>query len=297
MPHRSRPESPAPPRVPLMEAAWRRRLAQQAGRAITRQPRLATLQHRLLALGGAAACFADVEPDLEALLAEGRVVAGPACPQPGWPGACHDNVAQLWHGQPATLQIVTGYALSADGCWRQHSWLLDSSARTPRLIETTVPRLLYFGRVLTAAQAGQFWADCGQPAGRPPGAGPAEDGAARARDDAADFALGQDAVGVRMLVGPGNFARWSREQDLPAALVARATQAAADLEAEIASRYPAAPDALLVGLVNAHLLLGAARFAAVAERVGIPAAGIATIAAIAQQHTPPDTAPAGEGGA
>jgi len=163
-PGRARDQAPAP-RVATapMEDAWRRWLARQAGRAITRQPRLAALWRRLLDLGGAAACFADTEPDLESLLARGRVFAGPARLQPGGPGACHENTAQLWQGHPATLQIVTGYALSADGCWRQHSWLLDSSGRPPPLVETTAPRLLYFGRVLTAAEARQFWADCGRP--------------------------------------------------------------------------------------------------------------------------------------
>src|SRR5258708_7764341 len=41
--------------------------------------------------------------------------------------------------------VVNGYALSKDGLWRQHSWLVTPEGG---LVETTVRRAAYFGAVL-----------------------------------------------------------------------------------------------------------------------------------------------------
>lgn len=48
--------------------------------------------------------------------------------------------------------IATGYALSGDGLWRQHSWgvLRDG------IFETTETRLKYFGIVLQGERADYF---------------------------------------------------------------------------------------------------------------------------------------------
>jgi len=48
---------------------------------------------------------------------------------------------------------VTGWALSNDGIWRQHTWLLKGKA----IVETTSPREKYYGFVLTDEEANQFW--------------------------------------------------------------------------------------------------------------------------------------------
>jgi hypothetical protein len=44
------------------------------------------------------------------------------------------------------VRIATGYTLSADGLWRQHSWGLD--AGDGRVLETTERRVRYRGYVL-----------------------------------------------------------------------------------------------------------------------------------------------------
>ena len=44
---------------------------------------------------------------------------------------------------------VYGYALSGDGLWREHSWLLADKA----VVETTESRLLYHGFVRTDDEA------------------------------------------------------------------------------------------------------------------------------------------------
>jgi hypothetical protein len=53
------------------------------------------------------------------------------------------------------MKITTGWALSDDGLWRQHSWIL----RGKTVIETTETRVRYFGVTLTDAEAEQFWND------------------------------------------------------------------------------------------------------------------------------------------
>lgn len=60
-------------------------------------------------------------------------------------------------GRPRYLagcELLTGYALSDDGYWRQHSSWCLSPAR--RLIETTVRREHYFGFRLSEDEAFAF---------------------------------------------------------------------------------------------------------------------------------------------
>ncbi len=47
--------------------------------------------------------------------------------------------------------IATGYALDADGLWRQHSWVMDKKGR---VIETTVRRVAYCGIVCDETGSG-----------------------------------------------------------------------------------------------------------------------------------------------
>ncbi len=66
---------------------------------------------------------------------------------------CHQNVSTVWQSKvPKLIAVGTGYALSEDGLWRQHSWgvLRDG------LLETTVVRVKYFGLLLQAADADSF---------------------------------------------------------------------------------------------------------------------------------------------
>jgi hypothetical protein len=69
--------------------------------------------------------------------------------------ACHTNVSVLFFLTGGTVRIATGYALSADGLWRQHSWGVDSE--DGQIVETTVPRLGYYGFVLDDTEILRFW--------------------------------------------------------------------------------------------------------------------------------------------
>lgn len=115
------------------------------------------LEQKLLALGGTCLVFRQ-EPDLLRLLQRGEVYHGPVELVAGKPHQCHTNVALLWNENRATLRISTGYALSEDGKWRQHSWLIKNTATSTTLIETTFKRLLYFGYLLTTSEAEEFFA-------------------------------------------------------------------------------------------------------------------------------------------
>ncbi len=71
---------------------------------------------------------------------------------PGDDNGCHANAAMLWtDGMVAA--IGTGYALSDDGLWRQHSWGVDADGAP---VETTAARISYVGITLTAVPALQF---------------------------------------------------------------------------------------------------------------------------------------------
>jgi len=61
------------------------------------------------------------------------------------------QLAQLSLELPGA-RIVTRYALSDDGMWRQHSWVLVGE----RLVETTEEREQYFGVVLSDGEAEEF---------------------------------------------------------------------------------------------------------------------------------------------
>ena len=62
----------------------------------------------------------------------------------------------LWYKNKDRCFIATGYALSEDGLWRCHSWVVQPMARTVRVWETTVKRVAYFGVVLTSEECEDF---------------------------------------------------------------------------------------------------------------------------------------------
>lgn len=88
------------------------------------------------------------EEDLHDILARGVFLRGyNAMFMPGEACRCHANSAYLWDVNRKTMLIATGYALSRDGMWRQHSWCV--SRKSNRVIETTEKRLLYYGFIMT----------------------------------------------------------------------------------------------------------------------------------------------------
>lgn len=120
---------------------------------------LQRLRARLLAFGGHQVCLAYPEPDLEKIMARGQLWYGDiAIKKAGKASRCHSNSALYWlkNSKEQMLAIATGYALSEDGMWRQHSWCVKRGKRSLHVIETTCKRIAYYGFVLTDSEAVEF---------------------------------------------------------------------------------------------------------------------------------------------
>jgi hypothetical protein len=92
------------------------------------------------------------DPDLDELLTHSTAHPPAGRLVPGEHNACHINAAILWI-DGTVASIGTGYALSEDGLWRQHSWGVDAD---DSLVETTEHRQRYVGLTLSGFPALQF---------------------------------------------------------------------------------------------------------------------------------------------
>lgn len=124
--------------------------------------RMPELRSRLLALGGEEVCLPTFEEDLLKILERGQLWFGNrTLLKRGKPSRCHENSSILWSKDQEKLALCTGYALSEDGMWRQHSWLVKISPKYNKIIETTVPRIAYYGFVMDDKEAKEFYyANC-----------------------------------------------------------------------------------------------------------------------------------------
>ena len=120
------------------------------------------LHNLLLRIGGCETCFPDIEEDMDKILLRGRFWPGKSKMMLGDPNHCHANACNLWERnyKEHEVRICTGYALSSDGCWRQHSWLrheYDTATQCrARIIETTAKRVAYFGFEMVDGEAEEF---------------------------------------------------------------------------------------------------------------------------------------------
>jgi hypothetical protein len=122
--------------------------------AVSLQPEIKTLRALLLDLGGTEMVAPPRrDSDLLALIAAGFVMDDPVKIELMERNACHQNLARLWRrDRNGLVGIGTGYALSDDGLWRQHSWGVTQR----RVIETTQVRAMYFGCLLQGQDADSF---------------------------------------------------------------------------------------------------------------------------------------------
>jgi hypothetical protein len=122
--------------------------------AALQQPEVRVLRELLLKLGGIELVVPPKpDPDLPDLLVSGQVTGGSVVLKELEEGRCHENVAEMWVDKKYDLTAVaTGYALSEDGLWRQHSW----GIRNGEIVETTALRLKYFGKSMHGSDADEF---------------------------------------------------------------------------------------------------------------------------------------------
>lgn len=134
------------------------------GDVVADNPRAAVvlpLRDKLLAMGGCEVVLPIVEEDLDNIMKYGQLWDDiTRKSMKGRPCKCHSNSAELWWNnrekKDFAVILCTGYALSKDGLWRQHSWLVQAKARANVIIETTTPRVAYFGFGMTYEQAEKF---------------------------------------------------------------------------------------------------------------------------------------------
>jgi hypothetical protein len=121
------------------------------------QPEIKRLKSLLLRVGGDF-LVAPPKPDANVveLVTSGFVMSGPVTLKAMKSSMCHQNAAAIWRDRKfGVVGIATGYALSDDGLWRQHTWGIQRTG----ILETTVERVKYFGILLQGARADHF-AEC-----------------------------------------------------------------------------------------------------------------------------------------
>ncbi len=121
-------------------------------------PKMYSLREKLLSFGGESVCLPAYEEDIDNILLHGQFWFGSNAKKiKGEPCRCHSNSCKYYlNAKKEDVRICTGYALSEDGMWRQHTWVIAHKARSNQIIETTEPRIGYFGFVLTTEQCKGF---------------------------------------------------------------------------------------------------------------------------------------------
>lgn len=116
-----------------------------------------TVVEGLLKFGGQHTLVPPLEEDMKKLLHRGQLWGPTNKIMKGRQSQCHENSCLCWEAnQDKSIFLATGYALSDDGLWRQHSWCVNPRARSIHVIETTEKRELYFGYVMTLDETLDF---------------------------------------------------------------------------------------------------------------------------------------------
>ena len=157
-------ERPILPVPEQMDAEWKEAISNRpwatnyTGTVDSRYNPYLDLRDRLLSFAGEEASIDFLDEDFSKLQARGQLWYGDKIQMmPGEPSHCHSNSALLWEANKSLVVIATGYALSDDGMWRQHTWCVAEEVNGgPIIIETTEPRIAYFGFILTREEAELF---------------------------------------------------------------------------------------------------------------------------------------------
>jgi hypothetical protein len=113
---------------------------------------------KLLQHGGEAAQRPTCDPQIGSVLDRGFLFNGRQVRVQGTPNACHANAAEVWMRHEGAMGLCTGYALTKEGIWLQHSWCVTTGDQGKKLIlETTaVDWEKHFGCVLDEQQSFVF---------------------------------------------------------------------------------------------------------------------------------------------
>ena len=128
---------------PERKALFKKRLEQT--------PELIPLRNKLLEIGGLE-IVPRFENDLTKLMERGSRLDLDVELKLMRRSGCHENSAILWRENRRDNKICTGWGLSDDGLWRQHTWVINNG----KIIETTEVRIKYFGVILSEGEAERF---------------------------------------------------------------------------------------------------------------------------------------------
>lgn len=121
------------------------------------------VRDKLLGFAGHEACMQFEPDDGENILNRGQFFLGYNANNQkkykGKPCRCHENSSLLWdaNSDNKDCHICTGYALSKDGCWRQHSWVVIENPCSYTVFETTEPRVAYYGFIMSHDECIEFY--------------------------------------------------------------------------------------------------------------------------------------------
>lgn len=132
-----------------MDKEWYERLKERGLTAdsVFDEGQYEELKKILLSAAGSAVIFMGEISNYDELVDRGFFRRGLVKKVGGLQGFCHDNAEALQQKYPH-YKRVSGFALSDDGVWRDHSWLINT--RNDEILETTTIRKLYFGNHLGA---------------------------------------------------------------------------------------------------------------------------------------------------
>lgn len=125
-----------------------------------RAAKMFELRKLLLSFGGSEVCMPAYDEDVQRIIDRGQLWYGDRIHMmKGRPSQCHRNSSYCWEANKDKAVLCTGYGLSEDGMWRSHSWLVELRPRRNKIVETTVPRIAYFGYGMTTEEAWDFYFD------------------------------------------------------------------------------------------------------------------------------------------
>lgn len=117
------------------------------------------LEKKLLSIGGYEVVFTDDCElyELKKILSRGQFLDGRNFKKTqGEPGRCHENSILGWSVNKDKAIVMSGYALSDDGYWVHHSWLINVKRNSEPLETTPIKRYAYFGYALNLSESNEF---------------------------------------------------------------------------------------------------------------------------------------------
>lgn len=155
LPHRIPTQALTPERLSFLQNKWWTRQfnhwAQIPQDVALFRMKFRTLAAHILSFGGHEVCMDDSDTtehdSFDDLVDHGTLRMGDTARlMDGCHSRAYINCWELYGARKGHYQVIEGYALSLDGLWRHHFWLMDR--KDGHIVETTESRLAYWGTVI-----------------------------------------------------------------------------------------------------------------------------------------------------